>query len=174
MPAHSPRGKRPPKSGRAPVFLGNLRRKAALVAHARGKPLFLEQRRQRVVGFRAHPQRRTEILRADGTIINSCTSSPFPACTPPLRMFIIGMGVRCACAPPRKRNSATPCAQAAALAQAIDTASVAFAPRTALFFRAVQRDQCLIDGEQIPASSRAGRCGWRRRCFAGLQHALPP
>ena len=48
------------------LFFGNIRCKAALIAHARGKTLLFEQSCQRVIDLRAHLQRRAEILRTDG------------------------------------------------------------------------------------------------------------
>ena len=64
-----------------------------------------------------------------GMIMNSCTSTVLAACAPPFKMFIIGSGRRLPFTPPRKRYSGRSSAFAAALAPAIDTARIAFAPR---------------------------------------------
>ena len=70
-----------------------------------------------------------------GMIMNSCTSKPEEsAWHPPLMMFIIGTGRRFPETPPKKRYSGISSAFAAALAQAMDTARMAFAPRRDLSF----------------------------------------
>ena len=69
-----------------------------------------------------------------GMTINSCTSTVLAACAPPFKMFIIGSGRRLPFAPPRKRYSGISIAFAAALALAIETARIAFAPSLDLSF----------------------------------------
>src|SRR5438552_3884734 len=51
-----------------------------------------------------------------GTSMNSCRSSEFCACAPPLTTFIIGTGSTFAPSPPIQRKSATPAFAAAAFA----------------------------------------------------------
>ena len=65
-------------------------------------------------------------------IINSWKSTVFVACLPPFKMFIIGTGSLSGFTPPRYRYNGIPSASAAARAAAIDTLSVAFAPRLPL------------------------------------------
>ena len=66
--------------------------------------------------------------------MNSCTSTVLAACAPPFKMFIIGTGSLFPEIPPRKRYSGISSAIAAALAAAIDTARMAFAPSFDLSF----------------------------------------
>ena len=64
-----------------------------------------------------------------GIIINSCTSSPDDnAWHPPFTIFIIGTGRRFPEIPPKKRYNGISKEMAAALAVAMDTARIAFAP----------------------------------------------
>ena len=67
-------------------------------------------------------------------IINSWTSTVFAAWAPPFRIFIIGTGRRLAFTPPRKRYRGISSEAAAALAQAMETARMAFAPSFDLSF----------------------------------------
>ena len=69
-----------------------------------------------------------------GIIMNSCTSTVLAACAPPFKIFIIGTGSLLPEIPPRKRYSGISSAIAAALAAAIDTARMAFAPSFDLSF----------------------------------------
>ena len=66
--------------------------------------------------------------------MNSCRSSEFWACAPPLITFSIGTGRTCAPTPPIQRNSDTPACAAPAFAVASETPRMAFAPRRDLFF----------------------------------------
>ena len=79
-----------------------LRREAALVADRDRVALVLEELLQRVedLGARRAAPRRTS-AGPRGTIMNSWISRPLSACTPPLRMFISGVGRTRACTPPR-------------------------------------------------------------------------
>ena len=61
--------------------------------------------------------------------MNSCTSTLLSAWAPPLRMFIIGTGSRCAVGPPTYRNSGRPTDSAAARATASETPRIALAPK---------------------------------------------
>src|SRR2546423_1466839 len=54
------------------------------------------------------------------------------SCAPPLRMFIIGTGSRCAFGPPRYRKRLSPVESAAARATARETPRIAFAPSSDL------------------------------------------
>ena len=65
--------------------------------------------------------------------MNSWVSTEFVACTPPFKIFIIGTGRLLPFAPPRKRYSGMPSDSAAAFAEAIETARIAFAPSFDLF-----------------------------------------
>ena len=66
--------------------------------------------------------------------MNSCRSSEFWACAPPLITFSIGTGRTCAPTPPIQRNSDTPACAAPAFAVASETPRIALAPRRDLFF----------------------------------------
>ena len=154
-------------------FLGNLRRKAALVAHARGKLLFLEQRRQRVIGFRTHPQRRTEILRADGHDHKFLHVQPVSR----VRAAVENVHHR------HGRQVRLRAAQKAEQRHALRAGSRLGAghrhgqrrvrAENGLVFRAVQRDQRLIDGEQVVRVHAAqGVVDGAGDVFAGLQHAF--
>ena len=68
-----------------------------------------------------------------GIIINSCMSTVLSACEPPFNIFIIGVGSTLPFIPPRYWKSGSPRDSAAALAAAIDTPSIAFAPSFPLF-----------------------------------------
>ena len=81
------------------------------------------------------------------------------ACAPPLITFIIGTGI-CICAlPPKYRYSGSPTSSAAALATAIETARVAFAPSRILFsvpsssIRLWSRNACSLASSPITASA---------------------
>ena len=154
-------------------FLGNLRRKAALVAHARGKPLLFEQRRQRVIGFRAHPQRRTEILRADGHDHKFLHVQPVSR----VRAAVENVHHR------HGRQVRLRAAQKAEQRHALRAGSRLGAghrhgqrrvrAENGLVFRAVQRNQRLIDGEQVVRVHAAqGVVDGAGDVFAGLQHAF--
>ena len=71
-------------------------------------------------------------LAPTGMIMNSWKSTLLSACTPPLRMFIIGVGSRCAFTPPTYLYSGSSADSAAALAQASDAPRMAFAPSAPL------------------------------------------
>ena len=68
-----------------------------------------------------------------GAIMNSWISTPVSACAPPLRMFIMGTGRRCALGPPKYLNNGNSAESAAALATARDAPKIAFAPSRLLF-----------------------------------------
>ncbi len=68
-----------------------------------------------------------------GITINSCISTVLSACFPPFKMFIIGTGSIFAFTPPIYWYSGSPSCSAAALATAIDTPKIAFAPSFDLF-----------------------------------------
>ena len=65
--------------------------------------------------------------------MKSWMSTRRPACAPPPKIWICGSGSSVASAPPRCRTAARRAAAAAACAAAIETASVALAPRRDLF-----------------------------------------
>ena len=69
-----------------------------------------------------------------GIIINSCVSTVFVACAPPFKMFIIGTGNLFPLIPPKNLYRGISRAFAAALATAIETAKIAFAPNFDLSF----------------------------------------
>ena len=60
--------------------------------------------------------------------MNSCMSRPLLACAPPFMMFIMGTGSTLALAPPRYLYKGSIEAAAAALATAMETPRIAFAP----------------------------------------------
>ena len=71
----------------------------------------------------------SEAVLADmGTSMNSCISTLFPAWAPPFITFMKGLGSLPLLAPPRYSYSSRPLPRAAAFAQAMDAASIAFAP----------------------------------------------
>ncbi len=67
-----------------------------------------------------------------GMTMNSWVSTELSAWAPPFSMFIIGTGRLLPCTPPRNWCSVTPRPSLAAFAAAMDTASMAFAPRLLL------------------------------------------
>ena len=90
---------------------------------------------------------------AQGTIMNSWISRPLSACTPPFRMFIVGVGRTRA---RRRRGSARAAGRrvaAAARATAIETARMALAPSLALVGGAVRVDEHLVDGGLVERRS---------------------
>ena len=68
-----------------------------------------------------------------GMIMNSWISTVLSAWEPPFKMFIIGVGSTLPFTPPRYWKSGRPTDSAAALATAIDTPRIAFAPSLPLF-----------------------------------------
>ena len=69
-----------------------------------------------------------------GIIMNSCVSTVLVACAPPFKIFIIGTGSLLPDTPPKNRYSGISREIAAALAAAMETARMAFAPRRDLSF----------------------------------------
>ena len=65
--------------------------------------------------------------------MNSWTSTFDAACAPPLRMFSIGTGINPPATPPTYLHNGSSWTAAPACRQAIETPSIAFAPRLALF-----------------------------------------
>jgi hypothetical protein len=65
--------------------------------------------------------------------MNSWKSTLLAAWAPPLRMFAHGTGSTYAPGPPRYRKRGSPAASAAALAAAMETPKIAFAPNRSLF-----------------------------------------
>ena len=65
-------------------------------------------------------------------IMNSWKSTVFAACFPPFKIFIMGTGRSLGEIPPKYRYRGSPSASAAALATAMDTASMALAPKLLL------------------------------------------
>ncbi len=66
--------------------------------------------------------------------MNSWKSIGASECAPPLMMFIIGTGNCLALNPPRYWYNSNPSKSAAALATAMETPKIAFAPNLPLFF----------------------------------------
>ena len=79
-----------------------------------------------------------------GMIMNSWKSTLLSACTPPLRMFIMGVGSRWALTPPRYWYSDRPADSAAARATASDTPRMALAPGSYKFAASITK---VADGQ---------------------------
>ena len=155
------------------LFFGNIRCKAALIAHARGKTLLFEQSCQRVIDLRAHLQRRAEILRTDGHDHEFLHVQPVAcvyaavqdvhhrhghqvrlrAAQKAEKRHILCAGRRlCAC---HRHGQRRVCAE------------------HGLVFCAVQRNKRMVDGEQIArvhAAQRFADCAGN--VLAGLLHAF--
>ena len=111
----------------------------------------------------AHQRRPSAKLGAPtGMIINSWKSTLLSACTPPLRMFIMGVGSRWALTPPRYWYSDRPADSAAARATASDTPRMALAPSLVLL------------GVPSAAISAASTARWSKasRPTTALAHSL--
>src|SRR6218665_1435811 len=108
-----------------------------------------------------------------GMIMNSCKSRLLLACAPPLITFISGTGGCALPRPPRWGYSGRPDSSAAARATAMETASMALAPRR-LLFSVPSRSVRVLSGKAFSAGSRQARffCGGAGHGHGDGQHGV--